>query len=149
MKKFGSKQIVPLICAAFAILFAAVGFLQLGFWDPLDGPKPGFFPFIIAVVMLLASIAAFFMSFKDTKPVKYERDELIVIVGALGIILISCVIGLLPACYLFIVLWLRFFEKSSWKDTLIVLAVCMAISIGVFRLWLGVYFPMGLFEYIL
>ena len=48
--------------------------------------------------------------------------------------------------FLFVILWLKVFEKTGWKETLIVLAVCMAISIGVFRLWLGVHFPMGLFE---
>lgn len=146
MKKFGSKQILPLALAAFAVLFAVVGFTQLGFWHSVDGPQPGFFPAIMAIVMFLASIASFFQSLKSDKGANYEKDELLVIAGGAGIIVGSMIIGLLPSCYLFVVLWLRVYEKSSWKATLIVLAVCMAISIGVFRIWLGVHFPMGLLE---
>ena len=122
MKKIGTKQIVPLVLAVFAVVFAVVGFTQLGFWEDVDGPQPGFFP------------------------ARYERDEMMVIAGGAGIIAGSFIIGLLPSCYLFVILWLKVFEKTGWKETLIVLAVCMAISIGVFRMWLGVHFPMGLFE---
>ena len=146
MKKIGTKQIVPLVLAAVAVVFAVIGFTQLGFWKDVDGPQPGFFPAIMAIVMFLASIASFFQSLKEEKAAKYERDEMMVIAGGAGIIAGSFVIGLLPSCYLFVILWLKVFEKTGWKETLIVLAVCMAISIGVFRLWLGVHFPMGLFE---
>lgn len=146
MKKIGTKQIVPLVLAAFAVVFAVIGITHLGFWEHVDGPMPGFFPTIMAAVMFLASIASFFQSLKDEKAARYEKDELLVIAGGAGIIAGTFVIGLLPSCYLFVILWLKVFEKSSWKETLIVLAVCAAISIGVFRLWLGVHFPMGLFE---
>lgn len=146
MKKIGTKQIVPLVLSVFAVVFAVVGFTQLGFWKGADGPQPGFFPAIMAIVMFLASIASFFQSLKDEKRAVYHKDELMVIAGGAGIIAGTFIIGLLPSCYLFVVLWLKVFEKSGWKETLIVLAVCMAISIGVFRLWLGVHFPMGLFE---
>ena len=146
MKKIGTKQIVPLVLAAVAVVFAVIGFTQLGFWKDVDGPQPGFFPAIMAIVMFLASIASFFQSLKEEKAAKYERDEMMVIAGGAGIIAGSFVIGLLPSCYLFVILWLKVFEKTGWKETLIVLAVCMAISIGVVRVWLGVHFPMGLLE---
>ena len=146
MKKIGTKQIVPLVLAVFAVVFAVVGFTQLGFWEDVDGPQPGFFPAIMAIVMFLASIASFFQSLKEEKAARYERDEMMVIAGGAGIIAGSFIIGLLPSCYLFVILWLKVFEKTGWKETLIVLAVCMAISIGVFRMWLGVHVPMGLFE---
>ena len=115
----------------------------------MDGPQPGFFPAIMAIVMFLTSIVSFFQSLKDKEAARYERNELLVIAGGAGIIVGSYIIGLLPSCYLFIILWLKVFEHTSWKDTVIVLAVCVAISVGVFRLRLGVYFPMGLLDYIL
>lgn len=146
MKKISTKQIVPLALAVCAVVFAVIGINQLGFWEHVDGPMPGFFPTIIAVVMFLASIVSFFQSLKDEKAPRYEKDELLVVAGGAGIIAGTFIIGLLPSCYLFVVLWLKVLEKSSWKGTLTVLAVCVAISIGVFRLWLGVHFPMGLFE---
>jgi len=149
MKRIGTKQIVPLVLAAFAVVFAVIGFTQLGFWSHVDGPRPGFFPAIMAIIMFLTSIVSFFQSLKDKESAEYEKNELLVIAGGAGIIVGSYIIGLLPSCYLFIVLWLKVFEHTSWKDTVIVLAVCVAISVGVFRLWLGVYFPMGLLDYIL
>ena len=149
MKRIGTKQIVPLVLAVFAVVFAVIGFTQLGFWSHVDGPQPGFFPAIMAIVMFLTSIVSFFQSLKDKEAAGYERNELLVIAGGAAIIVGSYIIGLLPSCYPFIVLWLKVFEHASWKDTVIVLAVCVAISVGVFRLWLGVYFPMGLLDYIL
>ena len=75
MKKIGTKQIVPLVLAVFAVVFAVVGFTQLGFWEDVDGPQPGFFPAIMAIVMFLASIASFFQSLKEEKAARYERDD--------------------------------------------------------------------------
>ena len=33
MKRIGTKQIVPLMLAVFAVVFAVIGFTQLGFWS--------------------------------------------------------------------------------------------------------------------
>ena len=79
MKKIGTKQIVPLVLAVFAVVFAVVGFTQLGFWEDVDGPQPGFFPAIMAIVMFLASIASFFQSLKEEKAASHpswnQRDK--------------------------------------------------------------------------
>lgn len=99
--------------------------------------------------MFLTSILAFIQSFKEDRTVKYERQELLVIASGAGIILATFLIGLVGSCFLYIILWLKVFEKASWKDTLIILAVVAFIVIGVFGLWLGIQFPLGLMEYIL
>lgn len=149
MKKINMKQIMPLILAAVAAVFAYVGFTKLGFWHSVDGPQPGFFPSIMAIVMFLTSILAFVQSLKETDKPKYHKEELLVIASVAGIIAATSIIGLLPSCFLYVVIWLRFFEKSSWKSTLTVLAVIAVIVIGVFQMWLGIQFPMGLFEALL
>lgn len=146
MKKIGMKQIMPLILAGIAIVFAYIGFTQLGFWHKVDGPRPGFFPTIMAIVMFFTSILSFVQSLKETKQPKFHKDELIVIASGAGIIAATFIIGLLPSCLLYIVIWLRFFEKTPWKATIIVSVVIMAIVVGVFQVWLGVQFPMGIFE---
>ena len=33
MKRFGSKQLIPIAMALMGVVFAVVGFTQLGFWD--------------------------------------------------------------------------------------------------------------------
>lgn len=144
--KFGTKQIVPLLLAAVGLLFTVVGLTQLGFWKNPDGPMPGFFPSIMAIVMVIASAAAFAMSLKEEEKPVYYKDELMVLAAMAGIIAGSLIIGMIPSLFLFVILWLRLFQKAPWKDTLIVLAVSMSITIGVFGLWLGIQFPWGVFE---
>lgn len=149
MKKITTKQLLPVGMALFGSVFAIVGFLQLGFWNNVDGPMPGFFPSIMAVVMVLASILALLQSFKEEKETDYKKEEILVIVAGISIFALAFIIGLLPTIFLYVVLWLKFFEKESWKNIVVVLCVAAAISIGVFYIWLGVQFPMGFFEYIM
>ncbi|MDD2973003.1 MAG: tripartite tricarboxylate transporter TctB family protein [Lachnospiraceae bacterium] len=149
MKKIGSKQLIPVLMAAVALVFGLVGVFQLGFWDAASGPMPGFFPSIMAVVMFFTSILAFAQSFKETEKAEYNKFELLVIAAGAGIILATFIIGLVPACFVFVLLWLRILEKAPWKDVIIILLVIAFIVIGVFGMWLGIQFPMGLFEYIL
>lgn len=149
MKKFTMRQLLPIITALFGSLFAIVGFLQLGFWNKTDGPMPGFFPSIMAIIMILTSILAFLQSTKDQKKTEYRKEEILVIMAGVGIFAVTFLIGLIPTIFLYVILWLKLFEKESWKNTFIVLGVVAAISIGVFYVWLGVQFPMGLFEYIM
>lgn len=146
MKNFGSRQIAALGLAAFAALFAVVGFSDLGFWDEVNGPGAGFFPAIMAVLMLVMSIVAFLQSFRETGAVEYTRDELLVVGCGIALTVLAFVIGLIPACALFVLWWMKILEKESWKNTIIVLAICMAIAFGVFQEWLGVDFPLGIFE---
>ena len=149
MKKTSSKQMIPIAMAIIAVVFGAIGVLQLGFWDAVNGPQPGFFPSIMAVVMLLTSILAFIQSFKETEKAEYNKNELLVIAAGAGIILATFIIGLVASCYVFVILWLKVFEKAPWKDIIIILIVISIIVIGVFGMWLGIQFPMGLFEYIM
>lgn len=149
MKKMSMRQLLPIIMALLGSIFAIVGFLQLGFWNKIDGPMPGFFPSIMAIVMVGTSILAFFQSLKEKQKTEYKKEEILVIMAGAGIFAVTFLIGLLPTLFLYVILWLKIFEKESWKSTLIVLAVTLAISIGVFYIWLGVQFPVGLFEYIM
>ena len=149
MKKINMKQVMPLILAAVAIIFVYIGVTQLGFWHAVDGPQPGFFPTIMAIVMFLTSILSFIQSLKETERPKYHRDEFLLIAAVVGIIAATFIIGLLPSCLLYVIIWLKVFEKCSWKSTFTVTAVMAVIVIGVFQLWLGIQFPIGIFEEIL
>jgi hypothetical protein len=69
-----------------------------------------------------------------------------------GIVLIAAIhfIGMLPALAIFVVVWLKLMEKAPWKHIILILAIVMAIVVGVFVLWLKVRFPEGiLFEMLL
>lgn len=148
MIKIGNKQIVPIAMMLVALVFGVLGVVQLGFWDEVSGPAPGFFPSIMSVVMFATSLIALLQSFKEEGKAGYNKQEFMVIGAGLGIIISSYIIGLVGACFIFVLLWLRGYEKSSWKETLIVLGVIAFIVLGVFQMWLGIQFPMGLFDLI-
>ena len=138
MKRFGSKQLIPLAMALMGIVFAFIGFTQLGFWE--KEPKAGFFPTIIAIVMVIASIAAFFQTLKEEDKPSYNKDELLVIAG-------SFIVGMIPMIFLFVLFWLTVIEKGTpILHIVIIEAIVAVIVLGVFAGWLQVQFPWGLLE---
>ncbi len=137
-------QIIPICTSLIAILWIVLGLKQYGFWDEFKGPKPGFFPTIIAVVMLAISIFALITSGKAKKP-QFDKENWMAALGMLAMVGMSFVIGMELSILVFMILWLKVYEKCTWKTTIIATAVVMAIVIGAFRFWLGIQFPMGLF----
>jgi len=142
MGKFGSKQLMPLAIAALAVVWIVAGLSHYGFWAGTS-PTPGFVPVLIAAVMLVISILAFVQSFKET-PASYPRGSWAIVYASFAIFGATFLIGLLPTLALFVLLWLKVYERSPWVPTLIVLALMMALSYGVFVMWLNVHFPRGM-----
>ncbi len=143
-KKWNLRAVIPLATIVISLVYILVGLKDYGFWK--GQPTPGFFPIIIAVVLLASSIACFIQIArdKDSEAVRYNRNELMVMLGAAGIILCTFVIGLVPSCLIYIFLWLKFVERASWKVILIIECIMAAIILGVFTFWLQIRFPMGL-----
>ena len=143
-KKLNLRTVIPLATIVFSLVFIIVGLKDYGFWK--GQPTPGFFPIIIAVVLLVSSIACFLQIArdKDSGTVRYNRNELMVMLGAAGIILCTFVIGLVPSCLIYIFLWLKFVERASWKVIIIIELIMAAIILGVFTFWLQIRFPMGM-----
>ena len=146
--KFNSRAVIPLATAIIALVFIGVGLKDFGFWD--NQPTAAFFPIIIAVVLLLTSILCLVQVLrgKEEAP-KYTKNELMVILGGGGIIIGCYVIGLILSCLLYLFLWLKFVEHSSWKVIIIIEVFMAALILGVFVFWMQVQFPMGLLEYVM
>ena len=132
--KFNSRAVIPLATAIIALVFIGVGLKDFGFWD--NQPTAAFFPIIIAVVLLLTSILCLVQELrgKEEAP-KYNRNEFMV--------------GLILSCLLYLFLWLKFVEHSSWKVIIIIEVFMAALILGVFVFWMQVQFPMGLLEYVM
>lgn len=145
LKKIGTKQIVPLIIAGICLVFLITGLNKFGFWNAAQkSPTPAFVPSIICTLLIVICLITVVLSLKEDGKAEYHRDEFLVILAAVGIILGTYVIGMLPALGLFVVLWLKLVEHTPWKTTFIILAIVAALVIGVFVLWLGVRFPNGM-----
>lgn len=142
--KINLRIVIPLATIVFSLVFIIVGLKDYGFWK--GQPTPGFFPIIIAVVLLVSSIACFLQIARDrdSETVRYNRNELMVMLGAAAIILCTFLIGLVPSCLIYIFLWLKFVEHASWKVIVIIELIMAAIILGVFTFWLQIRFPMGL-----
>lgn len=110
-------------------------------------PKAGFFPSIIAVVMVISSVAAFFQTLKEEDKPQYNKNELLVIAGGVGVIAGSFIIGMIPMIFLYVLFWLLVIEKGTpILHIIIIEAIVAVIVLGVFAGWLQVQFPWGLFE---
>ncbi len=136
---------IPLATALIGVVFAVIGFTQLGFWD--KEPQPGFFPSIIAIVLVIASIAAFFQTLREEGQPNYNKNELLVILGGLSLIAGTFLVGLIPMVFFYVLFWLKVIEKGTpWKDIIIIELIVAVIVLGVFAGWLQVQFPWGMFD---
>lgn len=150
MKKFGTKQIMPLVIMALCAVFIYSGLNKFGFWNASKGPTAAFVPTIVCALLILLCAVDFVKSLKDTSVVKYHKDEFLMILTGIVLIVATHFIGMLPTMALFVVAWLKLIEKAPWKHIILILAIVMGIVIGVFVLWLKVQFPEGLlFEMLL
>lgn len=144
MLKINGKKIIPLLLVVLGLLFAYVGIGQLGFWK--DAPGPGFFPSIMGIVLAIIGTMTFIVSIKDKTKATYHKDEIMVILGGIGIFVGTFIIGLVPTIIVYLLLWLKIFEKLPWKTTFVIMGISLFITIGVFGTWLGIHFPLGLIE---
>ena len=142
IKKITSKMVIPIVTALIALTFIILGVTQYGFWHELRGPLPGFFPTIIGSVLLVISLIAFLGGRKESET-SYPIENWYPALGVVAIMLATFVIGMLPSLAIFVILWLKWYEKFSWKTTLIGFAIIAAIVLGAFVFWLGVPFPKG------
>ncbi len=142
-KKITSQMMIPVFTAVVAVLFISFGYAKYGFWHPTKGPLPGFFPVIIGSVLFVISVLAFITSLHE-EGTDYPLENWYPAFCTVLIMLSTLIIGMLPSLAIFVVLWLKWYEKYSWKTTLIVFVIIMGIVMGAFVFWLGVPFPKGI-----
>ena len=146
--KFDSRAFVPIATAILSLVFIGVGLNKFGFWD--GQPTPAFFPTIIAVVLFATSLMCLVQELRSNQASpSYNKNELLVILGAGGVIVGCWVIGLIPSCLLYLLLWLKAVERTPWKVVTLIEVFMAVLIIGVFVIWMQVQFPMGLFAYIM
>jgi len=120
--------------------------LSMGRWRH---PGPGFFPFGLALLLILLSLALIFRHWqKDPSPSPFwpGRTWLRPLLGVLSLVfyaLIVDLIGFILTTLLFLVLWMWVIERLRWRTIL-------SISIGttvalylIFNLFLEVPLPTG------
>jgi putative tricarboxylic transport membrane protein len=141
---------------ATAIVLMAVGGLvmfdavRLGFDWGSDGPKSGFFPFWLAVLMLVACAIIAAQALRRPSGVFVTRAQLrpvlAVLAPATAMVMVMQVVGLYVASALYLAFYMRWVGRHRWS-TVVLLAVGIPVATFlIFEKWFLVPMPKGPLE---
>lgn len=137
-----TKKIMPLATALMGIVWLVLGLTKYGFMGE-GKPGGGFFPSIMAVLLIVASVLAFVQDFKKETP-EYTLKYIHPLIAVLAVLLLSYLTGMMIALFLYLFFWLKVYEKMSWVFTSVFSVSTMVVVYLVFAMWLDVPFPTGL-----
>ena len=127
--------------------------LRLGSgWDA-NGPKPGYFPFYIGLLICITSV----LNFARGLALKGERNKPFVQIGQLKLVLTVLVptaiyaflvtwIGIYVSSILFIGFFMRWLGKYAWWKVAAVSVGTMLVFYFIFEVWFLVPLPKGPLE---
>jgi putative tricarboxylic transport membrane protein len=156
---FRYKSAELAVAALFFIFGAIVIYdsVRLGFgWQEVHGPRPGYFPFYIALLICISAV----VNFARALWIARGQNKTFVQVGQLKLVLTVLIptalyaalvtwIGIYASSVLFIGFFMRWLGKYPWWK---VLAVSLATVVGfylVFEIWFKVPLPKGPVESLL
>ncbi len=125
-------------------------------WIEDEGPGGGMWPFWLAVIMLISCIGILFNWFRKHGPVAsstkvYIESHVVGEVAAVAIALVITValfswIGIYGALPLFLIFYLRFMGKHSWKLTALLTVLIPVVIFYFFEITLKIILPKGITE---
>ena len=143
-----------LITAAVLMLLGGVvvyDAAQLGIGWGLEGPRSGFFPFWLAVILLAMSAAIAVQSLRRPggRPFVTRAAAgpvLAVLAPAAGMVLATQFVGLYVASALYMALYMRWVGRHAWPLTLGLAVAIPVVSFLIFERWFLVPMPKGPLE---
>ena len=147
-------RVAELVTASFLMLVGGlvlVDALRLGIGWGTDGPRSGFFPFWLALLMMATCLAIMAQALRRASPGAFVSREqlgpvLKVLWPAAAMVALTQVIGLYVASALYMGFYMRWVGRHSW---LAALALAIGIPLGtfvVFEKWFLVPMPKGPLE---
>jgi cell division protein FtsW (lipid II flippase) len=125
--------------------------LRLGAGWGSDGPQSGFFPFWLGTVLGLTACALLVQAWRRAATTRFVSRErlkpvLIVLVPAIGLVLLTHLIGFYVASALYLGVYMRAVGAHRWS-TVILLAVGIPVATFIiFEQWFLVPMPKGPLE---
>ena len=147
------------MAALFFILGAIVivDSVRLGFgWQEVHGPRPGYFPFYIGLIICIASIVNIVLALRvpaAQNKAFVERGQLkmvltVLIPTAIYATLVTW-IGIYVASVLFIGFFMRWLGKYPWWKVALVSVTTVVVFYFIFEVWFKVPLPKGPLETLL
>ncbi len=140
-----------------ALLLMAGSLLVL--WDSVrigvgwstDGPKSGFFPFWLALALLICCVVIVVQAIRRVDRTPFVSREAVgpvlkVLVPALAFVLAIHVIGLYVAAALYMALYMRWIGRHSWGAVVLISIAFPVVTFVVFEIWFLVPMPKGPLE---
>jgi putative tricarboxylic transport membrane protein len=154
------RKSAELAVAALFLLFGAIVIadsVRLGFgWQEIHGPRPGYFPFYIGLIMCVASLVnvvrALMVRGADNKTfveVGQLKMVLAVLVPTALYALLVTWIGIYASSVLFIAFFMRWLGKYPWWKVAGVSLGTAVVLYLVFEKWFKVPLPKGPLENLL
>jgi putative tricarboxylic transport membrane protein len=122
--------------------------MRLGIGWGTDGPRSGFFPFWLALIMIVTCAVIFVQTFwRGSREPFVSREQLgpvlKVILPAAAMVLLTHFVGLYVAAALYTGFYMRWVGRHSWMSVVAVALAISVISFLIFELWFLVPMPKG------
>jgi putative tricarboxylic transport membrane protein len=137
-----------LILLGGVVLFDAV---RLGIGWGTDGPKSGFFPFWLALIMVMTCAVILLQTLRSRSGESFVTRQqlgpvLKVIWPAAAMVLLTHFVGLYVAAALYIGFYMRWVGRHSWIAVAVLALAIPVVSFLIFELWFLVPMPKGPLE---
>jgi len=152
---FGQKSAEIVVSALFFLVGALVMYdsVRLGATWGEDGPKPGYFPFYVALIMAAAAL----VNLVRAAMVRPDKNRPFVLAGQLRMVLTVLVptaiyaaaitwIGIYASSIVFIAFFMRRLGKYAWWKVALVSFGVVAVFYVIFETWFKVPLPKGPLE---
>ena len=151
-----AELLMAIMMAAFSIyLMYKSTELEIG-WIEDEGPGGGAWPFWLAAVMLISCLGILYNWFRKKGPIAtstrlYIEPHVLMDVTAVTVALIVTVglfsfIGIYGALPLFLIFYLRFLGKHSWRLTAALAVLIPVVIFFFFEITLKIILPKGITE---
>jgi putative tricarboxylic transport membrane protein len=140
-----------------AVVLMAAGVLVV--WDSLrlgigwgsDGPQSGFFPFWLAVLLLVSCAAIAWQAWRRASRTAFVTREqlkpvLTTLLPSAGFVVLTQFVGLYVASALFMTFYMRWVGRYGWVPIVLAAVLFPVLTFVIFETWFLVPMPKGPLE---
>ena len=145
--------LVGIVLLCFGLIVAWDS-LRLGSGWGMEGPRAGFFPFLMAVIAVAGCLVVIRQAMKGTSSVKGTtpfvpsggmKPVLTVFIPACGMVLLTEVIGLYIAAMIYLAAYIRIVGEFRWRTVLLVSIPVPLVFYWLFEKIFLIPMPAGMF----